>query len=502
MKKNDVNSVIETIMDETPNIIILKDYNGRFVFGNKKLADLYGTTTKNLIGKSDEDFNPNKQQTDFFLHNIQKIMDKGELDVVIEKSTDIHTSETHYYHSVKKPFTDEHGNKFILVIANDITDIQKSKLEVEEKKERLDLALDIIGEGVWDWDLSQNLVKHNSYWCKMFGFEDNKKEHSIEFFSSIIYEDDQEKVKSRLEHALEQKIEFFSKHRMVCADGTLKWVEDRGKIIQFDNQGNPLRMLGSVKDITDKIRLEEQEKILEKQTRLAALGEMIGNISHQWRQPLSVINSMVTSLELHQSMGKLDDKSLHTTVEAVSSQVMYLSQTIDDFRNFIKNDRKDNHFYITMMLKKTLSLVNAVIVKNFIKVHVDYEDDAKCMGFESEVLQAVINIVNNAKDAFVDNNIDEVERYIKINSLRNGKNIEIHIIDSAGGISQDYIDRIFDPYFTTKDDERGTGLGLHMSKKIVEDSYGTIHATNSEFEIDDKIYRGAHFILSFPIIEE
>lgn len=384
---------------------------------------------------------------------------------------------------------------------NKIKELEIIKNQLEEKKYMLDAALNIIGEGVWDWDITTNQVKHNAQWCRMFKIDDTNLEHHIDFFISILSDDDKPKVNKRIQNALKTKSKYFSIHKIVCSDGEVKWVEDRGEIIKYDEEGHPIRMIGCVHDITDRIRLQEQEKILEKQTRLAALGEMIGNIAHQWRQPLSVISALVDSLELYYSINNLSQKVVQDTRLGVKTQIDYLSQTIEDFRNFIRNDRKSQSFYLSQVVKKTLSLVHAVINKNYIKIRSNSHDDAKCIGFESEMLQVLLNIINNAKDAFISNDINETERYIIIDSIKNGDFIELHIQDSAGGVPKDIINRIFEPYFTTKDDDLGTGLGLHMSKKIVEDSQGEISVQNTIFEIDGVQYMGAEFIIKFPIIK-
>ncbi len=275
-----LNDIINTLTYETPNIIIIKDYDGRFVFGNKVLAELYGTTPENLIGKTDCDFNPNKEQTDFYLKNIQEIMDSNEEQTVYEQSTDADTLEIRHYKSFKKPFEDDKGNKYILVVVNDITDIENDKVILTQKEKMLDIALTIIGEGVWDWNLETNLVKHNQKWLDMFAVDDSKLEHHLDFFASIIHPKDAPFVFDRIQQALKNNQLYHSEHRIVCKDGEIKWVKDRGEIVERNSEGEPIRMIGSVQDITDSIKLHEKEKLLEKQSRLATLGEMIGNIAH------------------------------------------------------------------------------------------------------------------------------------------------------------------------------------------------------------------------------
>ncbi len=496
---NGLAEIIKTITNETPNIILIKDYDGKFVFGNHMLASLYGTTSENLIGKCDADFNPNKEQTDFYLKNIQEIMDKGVIETVYEESTNSATKETRHYKSIKKPFLDEEGKKHILVVANDITDIEIERRKIAQKEETLNSALKIIGEGVWDWDLETNMVKHNQQWCDMFMVDDSKLEHHLDFFGSIIHPDDAELVFFKIQEALKNNHSFLSEHRILCKDGTIKWVKDRGEIVKKDSNENPLRMIGCVKDITDTISLKEKEKLLEKQSRLATLGEMIGNIAHQWRQPLSVISTLASSVSVYNELKTLDDKTIEKSMETIVQQSEYLSNTINDFRNFIKNDRNKQKFSIVKMINKALSIANASLSKHYVQVITDFEDDGVCNGFESEILQAILNILNNAKDVLEKNIENEDGRFIFLTTSLTDDSIVIKIKDNAGGVPEEIKEKLFEPYFTTKGDNEGTGLGLYMCKNIVEDSCGKVSVENRKYSHNGVNFIGAEFTISFPI---
>jgi len=491
--------IVNTITEETPNIILIKDYDGKFVFGNRSLASLYGVELADLIGKSDENFNSNKEQTDFYLKNIREIMDKNEMQTVYEESTNQLTNETRFYKSIKKPYIGDDGEKYILVIANDITDLQRDKRKVEAKENTLEIALKIIGEGVWDWNLETNIVKHNQQWCDMFLVGDSKLEHHLDFFAAIIHPEDAPKVFEKIQNAMKTKQSFKSEHRMVCMDGTIKWVKDRGEIVEYDQEGNPSRMIGCVKDITDTIKLQEKEKLLEKQSRLATLGEMIGNIAHQWRQPLSVISTLASSVSVYNTLKTLDDKTIAKSMETIVEQSEYLSNTINDFRNFIKNDRNKQNFSVVSMINKSLSIANASLSKYYIQIILDLENDGICNGFESEILQAILNILNNAKDVLAKNIEDEEKRFIFINTQIEEDKIKIGIKDNAGGVPENILDKLFEPYFTTKGNDEGTGLGLYMCKQIVEDSLGKVTVSNEEYEYKGSLCRGANFLISFPI---
>ena len=175
------------------------------------------------------------------------------------------------------------------------------------------------------------------------------------------------------------------------------------------------------------------------------MGEMIGNIAHQWRQPLSVISTGATGMKMQKEYGALDDKTFNDTCDSINENVQYLSKTIDDFRNFIKGDVSFKVVNIHEILDDTLNLLRASLSNNYINLVLSIDDDLQINANKNELQQALINIINNAKD----------------NSL------ELKIYDNGGGIPLEIIDRIFEPYFTTKHQSHGTGLGLAMSHKII-----------------------------------
>ncbi len=175
-------ALLRTVIDENPNIILLKDWNGKFLLGNRALAQLYGTTTDELEGKDDGAFNPNAEQVAFYLENVQGIMRRFETEVVLESSTDRVTGDTRYYQSIKKPLRDDQGNLQILVIANDITEVRRAQLRAEASERQLQYALQATGEGVWDWDIDTGIVRHNPRWAEILGLEPGCLSNTVEEF--------------------------------------------------------------------------------------------------------------------------------------------------------------------------------------------------------------------------------------------------------------------------------------------------------------------------------
>lgn len=209
----------------------------------------------------------------------------------------------------------------------------------------------------------------------------------------------------------------------------------------------------------------EDKKMFFLQSKLAAMGEMIGNIAHQWRQPLNSISMILANIQMQHEYKRLSKEVLEKKINDANSQLKYMSSTIEDFRNFFSHNKKDESINLKSMCEEAISLTNSTIQSNHINLTTSYIEVSKVIGSRSELIQVMIILINNASDAFLINKIKNPE--LKISILEN----IIQVEDNAGGISEDIMDRIFDPYFTTKDKSSATGLGLYMSKMIIENTF-------------------------------
>jgi len=243
---------------------------------------------------------------------------------------------------------------------------------------------------------------------------------------------------------------------------------------------------------------DEKNKIMFQQSKKAAMGEMIGNIAHQWRQPLSVITTAATGLKLKREIGILSDNEHDESLDMIVNSANYLSSTIDDFRNFFSPNKDKNLFNSKEFIDKVFKLVSSDYKNKDIEVITNIEE-LEVETYENELLQVMINILNNARDELLKTE-DLDARFIFICLRKMDNNIEIKIKDSAGGIDEQLIDRIFEPYFTTKHQSQGTGIGLFMSEEIIsKHMHGKIKVSNEQFTYRGKDCIGAQFILRIPI---
>ena len=226
---------------------------------------------------------------------------------------------------------------------------------------------------------------------------------------------------------------------------------------------------------------------------MAAMGEMIGNIAHQWRQPLSTITTASTGIILQKEMGILNDEFFLEALSKINSSAQHLSKTIDDFRNFFKPNKQENMVFAENIINTTVDLVSAQFSTKDIKIIKNIEN-IEFLTYENELIQALINILNNARDELI-KLPDTQEKLIFIDIFKNKQNgVEIAIKDNAGGIKEEFLDKIFEPYFSTKHKSQGTGIGLYMTEEIIiKHLNGEIFVENKEFIYEGKNYKGALF---------
>ncbi len=253
-------------------------------------------------------------------------------------------------------------------------------------------------------------------------------------------------------------------------------------------------VLVTLQDITD---LKHKDKLLFEQSKMASMGEMIGNIAHQWRQPLSLIATSATGMLMQKEYGMLSDERFESACDIINRNAQYLSQTIDDFRDFIKGERTKVNFNIKKNIESFMKIVEGTIKSNNLNMILSIEDNIFLNSYPNELNQCLINIFNNAKDVLKD--IPEDDRYIFIESYNEEEMVILKIKDSGGGIKDEVLPKIFEPYFTTKHKSQGTGLGLHMTYNIIVDGLGgTVEAINETYKYDNKEYKGACFIIRLP----
>lgn len=277
-------------------------------------------------------------------------------------------------------------------------------------------------------------------------------------------------------------------------------IVNTSKVPLLDKQQNVVGILGVYQDITQHVEIEnqmkKQESMILQQSKFTSMGEMLANIAHQWRQPLSIISTSATGIKIQKEQGVANDAFEYEALDAINENVQYLSHTIEDFRNFFKEEKLRNEVSLEEIINKTLSLVGSRLKNKDINLQTTYENIV-FETLETELIHVFINIINNSIDALEPL---EHEKLIFIQTEKSSDSIIIKIKDNAGGINPNIIARVFEPYFTTKDSSKGTGIGLYMCKEIVvKHLNGKIDVKNVVFNYEGKEQKGCEFTIEISL---
>jgi PAS domain S-box-containing protein len=402
--------------------------------------------------------------------------------------------------------------------------------ELENSKQRLSFALDASKTGIWETDLTTGDGFFDSNYYKIAGYEPNEFPHKYEEWLKRIHPDDIDATLDEVTNYLKGSSDIYSSEfRFLRKDSSWMWILSQGQTLEKDSNGNIVKAAGTHTDIDDQKRANEQlhmlnatlseivteeieknrkqEEIIHQQKKLADMGNMISAISHQWRQPLTAVGLNIQDIVDAYENNELDLEYLKKFESSSMELIQYLSTTIDDFRYYYRPDKEVEKFQVVEEIFSLTRLISSQLQNKFIELNLACNCTGKSCtfsqstlecslkntltrGYKGEFKQVLFNIIYNAIDAI---EASQNQGIISINIISSDKYIETTISDNAGGISENILTNIFDPYFSTKEEGKGTGIGLYMSKVIIEDHMnGKLTASNNDL--------GAVFTIQIPHI--
>ncbi len=437
-------------------------------------------------------------------------------------------------------FSGAGGKPHLLVVFSDVSAAKHAEELIKDQAKELQSILDTLSVGVAHVK-DRSILWANASFDRIFGYEPGETRG---MGSLLLYADSEGYGRIGREGyaRLSAGKTYSTEARMKKKDGSLFWggivgraidpgSPDAGSIWMFQDitdrkqaeealQEKTLQLEDVTRNLEKRVTLEiaqrmKNEQLLVQQSKLAAMGEMIGAIAHQWRQPLNILGLIVQNAQDAFAHGELDKAYMEGTVQKAMAQIQHMSKTIDDFRNFFMPDKERTVFDTMRAVGDVLSLFSAQLAANDIgytltchthgRTFDNQENIVPCEekfleGFRNEFEHVILNLINNAKDAILDRREKDLTARAERGSVAfdfyqaEGR-IIIMVSDNGGGIPKEALNRIFEPYFTTKDHSRGTGLGLYMSKVIIEDHMqGKLSARNHA--------HGATFIIELPLSEK
>ena len=502
----DRHELFRTVANESRNVILVKDWHGRFVYANKVLANLYGTTPEAMVGKDDGAFNPNAEQVAFYLRNIQDIMLRFEPEVVFEDSTDVATGQTRHYQSFKKPLRDAHGNLQIMVIANDITEVRNAQERAEASERQLRDLQNVIGEGVWHWTIATGALRHNARWADMLGLDPTVRQRNQDDLTALIHPDDAEAYLAALDVCVALGRPFNHEYRVMRPDGCMIWLHDRGDVVERDAQGTALVMVGSFADITTRKHAEQQ--LIDERKRVELLNEemaqtlqmvrtmardateanraksdFLANMSHEIRTPMNGILGM-SHLLLDTEL-TAEQREFATAIRASGEGLLAIINDILDFSKIEAGMLELEYvdFNLDELLADVTSLVNVRVREKGLAFYryVDGVVPPRLNGAMVRLRQVLLNLVANAVKFTSRGSVSITVS--KVADYHNGLCLRFEVQDTGIGIAPADVADLFQPFkqvdASTSRKYGGTGLGLSISKRLVTLMSGQIGVTSA-----------------------
>jgi len=415
-----------------------------------------------------------------------------------------------------------------LQLEEEIAERQVAQESLQESESHLRIVADYSTN--WEyWRLPGNRFLYNSpSVTNLTGYSINEFSTDSELIYSIVHPDDRVLFRDHI-HITDSHGQILPLEiRIVCKNGDVRWISHVCREV-FAPNGQSWGWRASNQDITERKQMEHElfeqteeleEEIAEReaaqanleelnhtlearineavselrlkdqtliqQGRLAAMGEMINNIAHQWRQPLNNVGLIIQNMLFSYDSGAISHDEFARETKKAMDVIMQMSQTIDDFRNFFRKDKQKSGFIVSKVVRKTLEFVSSALENHNIQVEFEEDEDVTTIGYQNEYAQVLLNILSNTREACIERNTSRPRVTIRVTS-ENGSSV-VYIRDNCGGIEDDILPKIFDPYFTTRSPDRGTGIGLYMSKVIIEQNMGGhLTARNTDEGVEFRI---------------
>jgi PAS domain S-box-containing protein len=467
-----------SLIQQSPSAIELYDLNGLQIEVNHAYEELWGFPAKHTLNT-------------FNLFSSEEVKKTGLIEYILKAYAGESVSVPPYEFDSSVPteadgmgkkrwlstriYPLKDGNekvKNIVITHEDITEKIDNIQQLEQKKKELETILQEAPNPIMLHNEDGKVLMVNHVWETLTGYTYEEID-TIDKWIAKAYRENYSAIKKEIDKLYELK------HKFDEGEYTLLTKDNDSIIWQFSSA--PLGIIDgkrtvvtSAMDITE---LKKKDDLMMAQSRHAAMGEMIGMIAHQWRQPIAGIAMDANNMLLDIALETFDNDTAEGYAQDILDQTRHLSKTIDDFRNFFKPDKTVSHVNLQEIIDETFTIVKESLISHKIDIRTSYLTETKIDVYSRELMQVFVNIINNAKDALLSTHTKDP--FISIKVYEDDQYLNTEICDNGGGIDKAIFSKLFDPYFTTKDEKIGTGLGLYMSKVIVEDHlHGIIEAFN------------------------
>lgn len=506
LKKSEDN--IRRIVDLIPHQICVRDSQGHIELANTTVSDEFATSVEKLTGSYFADFHPSKCVAEEALADDREVILEQSARINVEGFSEDENGEKRWFSISKVPFTREDDNEqLILSIKQDITKQKQAELMVRKSAERLQLALEGADLGLWDWNLKTGVAHYSHRFYTMLGYDIGDVAKDITFWEKLVHPEDLERVRIEFVDYLGQMGSNWTiEYRLRKKDGSYRWITNHGKVVECDRCGNPVRAAGTHLDITESVEAAREKLRLEAQLsqarKMEAIGTLAGGIAHDF-------NNILTAIMGFSELTKNDLQEGTRAKENISKVLSAGNRAKDLVKNILAFSRKSNEERSPVQLQRLLvDVVNLMRATLPSTIDIKLNVDGKCgqiRADHNQIHQILMNLCTNSAQAMnetgglLELSVESQELSVKDVKIEPetgpGPFLHISVADNGPGIESSIIDRIFDPYFTTKDVGKGSGMGLAIVKGIVRSHDGFVR-------VESESGKGTVFHLYFPEIFE
>lgn len=463
----------ELISYSNDMVFILNMKSMKFEYINKTACDELGYSFDEMQALGIEGFRKSLPEDDSFSEHIAQLKQSqgGLTDYAILVRKD--GSEMHIEAKVR--IVKRNGQEYNVAMVRDITERVHFIEELKRQAQRTQNYLDIAQVIIVALDKNKKVMMINQKGADLLGYS---KEEIIgkNWMENFLPESVRADIHKVGDEILKKPGAYDEVENPVLTKSGDEYLVSWKNTALLDDEGNAIGILSSGEDITKK---REKERQLMLHTKQAQMGEMIGMIAHQWRQPLAAISATVATLQLMEALDEYDKSYYDKQLNNMELYTQHLSKTIEDFRNFFKEDKKQVNIKLSELLQSAIDIIKPIFIGKDIEITVEHTCEEEISTYPNELKQVILNILKNSEEVIEERKIKNGK--VEIKTYKQNDEFHIAIKDNAGGIPAEVIDKLFDPYFTTKEAYNGTGLGLYMSRTIVEEHCrGRLEVKNSD----------------------
>lgn len=465
------------VLDTSPSVIFIKDCDLITRYANQTMADLCGLPLGFLIGRTTAETHPYPDEAARYMAVDRHVLATRER-VVLDESITTPGGVVRWFHTVKVPLTMPDGLVWLLGIATEITQRKQMEEALRRSEEQVRQLFEAAVDPLWDWDVARDRTSFSPSWARMLGYEPDEFDPLVHVWEEMLHPDDRPRVMAALRDCLEERRpEYEAEYRVRTRHGELRWVLSRGKVVARDADGRPLRMVGSMSDITERRRAEERAQKLQADlshvSRLVTAGELAAGLAHELNQPLTAVLNYMDGGVMLLTSERFDRAELLEVMRRAAEQTQRAAEIIRRLNRFVRRQEPlQAPCDINELVREVASFITPEVLRLGVTLRLEPAEDLPIVSADPiQIQQVMLNLMRNAVEAVAQEPPEQ--RLVAVSTrLAESDSIRVEVRDTGAGLPEGHEGCVFDAFHTTK--PGGLGMGLSISRAIVEAHRGRL----------------------------